>query len=238
MLKGFLLTGLFFSTTASFAVCPDRKAELKAAILNIATENSANTIAELPVTREKLEPLVQELVALNKGEPNVDEQLTLVEGTWKEIWSDDREPERPGSKLLRDTIYQVVSAQGYFYNIAVSQTQIPNGPLVENTSFLRGRYSLDAESNGLRIQFTDIGYLPGRIGSGFLGYIDQAESDPNFLKKFPFDLKAPKGPINQTGLLKNVYVDEELRIARGVADLDGIPDLLVLTRADEAGSSN
>jgi len=237
-MNGFVLTGLLLSASLSFAAGVDRKAELKAAILNIAADNAANTVGELPITRQKLEPLVEELVALNNGEPTVDEQLELIEGAWKEVWSDDREPERPGSRLLRDTIYQVVSAQGYFYNIAVSETQIPNGPKLENTTFLRGAYTLDSVANGLRIQFTDIGFLPGRISSGLLGQIEKAESDTSYLKKFPFDLKAPKGPINQTGLLRNVYVDAELRIARGVADIDGIHDLLILTRADEARVSH
>lgn len=223
------------AVTAALSFVPSafagEREELKEQILAIARANQLDTAAELPETRAALEPLVERLVSL-AGPLDVPAQLGKVEGAWYELWSDDREPEKPGSKLRRDTVYQVVTKSGFFYNIGTSEVQIPNGPKLANTGFLRGVYTINAEKNGLEIEFVKAGYVDGFLPAtaNLVDTIYLAETDPYFLKKFPFPLKAPQGPIGQKGFLTNVYVDDNIRIARGEAYLDGIQDLYVLER--------
>jgi PAP_fibrillin len=213
---------------ASPALAGERE-ELKEQIVALSKANTLDAPAELPETRAALEPLVERLVAL-AGRDDVPTQLAKVEGAWHELWSDDREPEKPNSKLRRDTVYQVVTKSGFFYNLATSEVSIPGGPVTANTGFLRGVYTIDAKRNGIEIEFTKAGYVDGFLpaGTDLVDAIYRAETDPSYLKKLPFPLKAPRGPIGQKGFLTNVYVDGDLRIARGEAYLDGKQDLYVL----------
>lgn len=229
----FLVTLAGLSGSAFAGESDPTIASLKEEILSVARANTLNTTEELAATRAKLEPLVNQLVSL-AGPLDVPTQLQKVEGAWYELWSDDREPEKPGAKLRRDTVYQVVTPAGYFYNLGTSEGQLPTGQKLTYTAFLRGVYTLDPARNGFRIQFTDIGFINGYppAATPLRDLVSKAEADKGFLNKFPFDLKAPKGPINQTGFLTNIYVDEKVRIARGFADLDGREDLYVLERTD------
>ncbi|MCA2962133.1 MAG: hypothetical protein IOD12_17920 [Silvanigrellales bacterium] len=225
------IAGILATLTFAPTALAGEREELKEQILAIARANQLDTRAELPETRAALEPLVQRLVTL-AGRDDVLTQLAKVEGAWYELWSDDREPEKPGSKLRRDTVYQVVTNAGFFYNIGTSEVEIPGGPKLANTGFLRGVYTLNYKKNGLEIEFVKAGFVDGFLpsGSNLVDTIYAAETDSSYLKKFPFPMQAPRGPIGQRGFLTNVYVDENVRIARGEAYLDGIQDLYVLEK--------
>jgi hypothetical protein len=233
-LAAFTTFAITTTTTAAFAdpVQSERDA-LKTEILAIAKANTFDTPETLPVTRAALEPLVERLVSL-AGSDDVLTQLRKVEGSWYELWSDDREPEKPGSRLRRDSIYQVVTGAGFFYNIGTSESTLPVGPTpgATYTSFLRGVYTLNAAKNGFEIEFTNLGFIDGWLdaGSNLVDTIYRAESDASFLKAFPFPVKAPRGPIGQRGFLTNVYLDANLRIARGEGYADGRQDLYVLEK--------
>lgn len=207
---------------------------LKKQIMDIARSNTYNSPEELPFTREALEPLVQQLNELSSVPP-VSIQVGLVEGSWKEIWSDDREPSRPGVTLNRNSVYQVVTKSGYFYNIGTIRGVLPSGQKVEFTGFLRGVYTQDLMTNGLQIQFTRLGYLDGQLPAQtqLFDTIIKAETDSSFLKSFPGDVTAPRGPVGQKGFLQNVYVDGDIRIARGFNYADNQQDLYILRKVTE-----
>jgi PAP_fibrillin len=229
-------TGAETSSCLVDKVCDNKEivgemAKLVSKIETIAQSNTLNSPEKLASTRKKLEPLIEKLLAFN-GTQYIDEQLSLSVGTWKELWSDDREPSRPGIELQRNTVFQVVTGSGYFYNVATSAGKLPNGAPVEYTSFLRGAYTRNAEQNGIDFSFTKIGFLPGSLPSdiNLFDTIIRAETESSFLSKFPGDLKAPRGPIGAKGFLTTVFVNDNLRISRGFNKADGKQDLYILKR--------
>ncbi|NRA66643.1 MAG: hypothetical protein HRU19_19295 [Pseudobacteriovorax sp.] len=222
---GALCVGL---VTSGYALGHDedtnRLEELKSTILDIAIENGLNR-DNLPEVRMILDPLVKELATFRNARPAV-EEIDLLEGSWKEVWADDIEPERPGFVTDRDGVYQVVTDQGYFYNIG--QQDGPQG--LSATGYLRGQYS-DAGIN-LATEFTRVGLLFGSIDTveNLKDQILAIESGEISLIEVPGNSQFPNGPIGATGLLRNLYIDQNLRIATGSNDADGIQDLYVLTR--------
>ena len=212
------------SAFAQDAGTQERLNDLKTKILEIAIENGDNRNNLVEIRRE-LEPLVAEI---SEFQPTVDatEELDQLVGSWKEVWSDDIEPEPPGFTTDRDGVYQVISSEGYFYNIGEL-----DGPLgFTATGYLRGVYR-DAGIN-LAIEFTDVGVqLRGvdRVGS-LVQKVEDIESGASNLLPIPGNATAPNGPIGATGLLRNLYIDDEIRIATGSNDADGVQDLYVLTR--------
>lgn len=204
-----------------------RAEELKAKIVAIASENTLNSVEELPATREKLQPLVEELLSLSTDQ-SLGEELAAIEGGWKELWSDDREVGRPGTTIDRESIYQFVTGVGVFYNIGVSTS--PRGTI---TTFLRGQYQDSQLADGLFITFTDVSFIPNTLdpGKNLESLIDGLEDQTFATQRFPFDLTVPRGPIGARGFLETLYVDSDVRIASGYNFADKKIDLYVLERA-------
>lgn len=218
------LLGFAANAAASEVGSQERLAELKDQILEIAIANGDNR-DNLVEVRAQLDPLVAELDAY-QAEVQATEELDVLVGSWKEVWADDIEPQRPGFETDRDGVYQVITADGYFYNIGEL-----DGPLgFTATGYLRGEYS-DAGIN-LAIEFTDLGILFGGIDrvENLRDQIDAIESGEKNLIPTPGNPTFPNGPIGATGVIRNLYIDDEIRIATGSNDADGVQDLYVLTR--------
>ena len=93
-------------------------AELKSQIVTIAAKNT-NRLDNWVEVRAELEPLVEELVA--RSGQSVDERVEGKVGSWKQLWTDDTDDTRPNnafSSLDRARTFQVVDADGFFYNIS------------------------------------------------------------------------------------------------------------------------
>ena len=206
----------------------ERIAELKQEIFAVAEANTTNSLEELPVTRAELQPLVEELLSISPV-MELPEQLAGIEGPWRELWSDDREPGRPGSQIDRTQVYQVITGVGTFYNIGFSES--PRGKV---TTFLRGQYTPSVLEKGLFITFTDVKFKPGFLeeGTGLVDLVEKAENQTLGLMDFPFDLTVPRGPIGARGFLETLYVDEDMRIASGFNFADKKIDLYVLRRVE------
>jgi hypothetical protein len=218
-----LFTRLIISTSllvssAGFAgaVQPDPEArieQLKQSIREIAVANTARTDNYLEV-RNQLQPLVNELLALAPDRLEA-EKLPLVVGGWRNLWSD-----MPFGEGVDPTqVYQAVSKDGYYYNVARILTD--KG---EFTSFLRGAYS--DQGSYLRIEFTANSISPGFQPAG-TPVLDLAEDFE--AQKIP--ATAIGGPIGVTGILINAYVDQELRIVTGNSISDTDLSLFILERA-------
>jgi PAP_fibrillin len=176
-------------------------------------------------TRARIEPLAKELAALH-APANAQADLPALEGAWKEIFSDDVEPEPPGFSTDRDGVYQVITTQGYFYNFGNLKGP---GPL-RLLGVLRGKYTPEADF--LNIEFTKVSIRPNALREGEIltDVVEKIEAGSTFTFVPPGGNRAPNGPVGANGNIKNLYIDEDFRIATGSNFADGKYDIYVLDK--------
>jgi hypothetical protein len=108
-------------------------------------------------------------------------------------------------------VYQVVSEDGYYYNLGDSTSFYFLG----TTGVLRGEWQ--SAGSKLNIRFTDVGYRFGRLrrGTDLVSLSESLESGETSTIGIPGGGKAPRGPIGVSGTLETLYVDADLRVERG-----------------------
>jgi hypothetical protein len=178
----------------------------KRATARIRLQNEFN-----PETRKKLDPLVKKLVSLAPPK-SPEEQLVASVGAWQNLWSD-----LPFTTSVAAQIYQVVFADGYYYNISKFETE--SGSF---TSFLRGEYRLRATD--FEIIFTKAVKNPGFYPKNTdlyrlamlaeLGIFDEQIDERN------------QGGLNRAGTLTTLYIDKDIRIVGGELEENGVTDSL------------
>jgi hypothetical protein len=201
-----------------------RAAQLKEQILEISTTNNGRR-DNLQQVRRALDPLVTELAGLRQ-QVTAEQDLQATVGAWKEVWSDDTQADPPSFSTDRDAVYQVITPDGYFYNIS----ELVGFLGFRVTGLLRGVYQ--AREDRLEIEFTNVGIQLNSLGrTDLYEFVQAVESGRESYVVPPGDLQAPNGPIGARGQLKNLYVDEQIRIAQGQNNADGVVDLYVMVRA-------
>ena len=217
--------GLAATAFSTAALADDaRIAELKAQVRAISLQNLGNR-DNLSATRATLEPLVQELAKFHSP-ASAEADLGLTAGAWKEIFSDDVEPEPPGFKTDRDGVYQVITSEGYFYNFGNL-----NGPgPLKLLGVLRGVYTPTADF--LNIEFTKVTIRPRPLREGEIltDLVEKLEAGDVFTISPPGDNKFPKGPVGAKGNIKNLFIDGDFRVATGSNFADGKFDMYVLDK--------
>ncbi len=189
-----------------------RVESLKTELLDIAFAN-IDREDNLEEVRERVEPIIRDLAGVF-GSPPVEQILPKLAGAWRQIWSDFPYRGTPGVQDDNRQVYQVVSPNGYYYNLG-NQLRPGAGPL---TGVLRGAY--DLEPDQLRIRFTRLGFRfghldPTRVLSDFAEDLESGRED---IRPVPGEGLAPNGPVNIYGTLKTLYIDDELRIGFGSQD--------------------
>ena len=166
--------------------------------------------------RAELQPLVTELIACSPERTEA-EKLHQVVGGWYSLWSDMRF----GPFVDYSQVYQVVDADGFYYNI--SKNVAPFGVF---TNYLRGAF---ADSGSfLRIEFTRSIAVNGWLAAG-LSLTDLSDGVESGAINGP---DTPNGPIGVQGNLKNAFVDDQLRIVIGRSDGEPSDSIFVLVRSD------
>ena len=219
-----LASAFLIANTAS--ANPERIAELKKEIRSIAIENIGKKELRTQL-REQLQPLVDELGAFHTP-ANAEADLPLLEGAWKEIFSDDVEPEPPGFGTDRDSVYQVVTKDGYFYNLSNLKG------IITVAGVLRGEYK--PAGDFLNIKFTKVSVRLQKLDSKteLFPFVQDLESGKLGSIVPPGNNKAPNGPVGAEGNIRNIYIDQDFRIATGENFADGIKDLFVLDKVTNA----
>ncbi len=194
---------------------------LKRAIVSIArgAQGACDQDDNDPVVSKGLRRLTSKLVRISPPRTETD-KLAQVAGGWKQEWADLR----IGSPNCTDadSIYQVVSPDGYYWNI--STTRPAAGP--PSLGLLRGKFAVTPDF--LEIEFTNLAVSPvvPPLGTDLVDLATRAE-------RGEFVALPPFFPVGVKGELKNVYVDDDLRIVTGDDDSPGSVDsIFVLTRAD------
>ncbi|HEX7673496.1 MAG TPA: PAP/fibrillin family protein [Bdellovibrio sp.] len=184
----------------------DQIQQLKYEILQIAfdAQGTYDSDDNNPEVRQKLDPLVDQLVALA---PKRTEQQKLVDviGTWYQVWADGPGGQ-PGQGALADSIWQVVFPEGYYWNVARDQYG-----QIKNMGYLRGKFTVG--DNALSIEFTKAVTNPTwsfaePTRQAMLAEFGTYDGNPT---TFP----PGTSPVGKKGTLANVYVDEDIRIVRG-----------------------
>lgn len=220
MSKLFFIGVLFFSMMCSLPVSANAKAnssieDLKAQILHLA--QSYQGMADPDQTLQKsLDVLVEQLVQQTTVLP-VKDRIELIAGAWRQVWGpyDYRNDDGGVDPTLGvKEIYQVVSKNGYYYNIA---PYYPKGDTSkEQISLLRGEYVLDTQNlNVLNVKFTDYpGVDPRPANTNIWELAELAESGtlPNKIVIVPSEIVkiAFAG-----GSLEEIYTDQDLRLLYG-----------------------
>ena len=232
------LSILVFATQAAFPVeARDVPEEIEAVrnvkrqILDLAQSYIGQGDPDLAKQRS-LDALVQKLIALSP-QPPVKDRLTYLRGTWKQVWGpyDYRNGKRGVDPSLGvNEIYQVVFAEGYYYNVA---PDYPKGDkMKERVGLLRGAYKPEPQNGSLlRVKFTNLygvkigprdkklWELPALAESGRLE--SRRTVLPSFLVKLFFG----------GGALREVYTDEDMRILYGSNGKDFTKEnIYVMTR--------
>lgn len=221
--RGIVLAALT-SSAAAHAETFSRAETLKNEIRAIALSNLGNR-DNLEETRALLNPLVEELAGYH-APLSAEADLPSLEGAWKEIYSDDVEPEPPGFKTDRDSTYQVITRDGYFYNLANLKGAITV------LGVLRGQYK--PVGDFLEIEFTRVAIRPNALSEkeDLSELAKRIEAGKVFTIVPPGNNRAPKGPVGAQGNIRNIYIDADFRVATGSNFADGVQDLYVLDKVN------
>ncbi len=225
-----------FICQSSFASGVDKDiAELKNEILAIAKSYEGQGDPD-QAKQKTIDPLVEKLVAL-KPMPPVKDRISILAGAWKQVWGPYEYKNNDGSvdpTIGIYEIYQVVFADGYYYNVAPYYPGEDKSK--EQVGLLRGEFKLDStDANGLNVKFTDYpGVDPRPTNTNIWELAALAESGqlqneitivPSFIVKLFFG----------GGKLEEVYTDEDVRILYGTAAKAGSRrSLYVMTRANSS----
>jgi hypothetical protein len=200
---------------------PAELAATKGALRAICNANRTR-MDNLVAVRAQVDPLIDKL-ARHFGPVPATQKLPLVQGAWRQLWSDYPYPMTPLIKMDPTQIYQVVDADGHYWNIG-DQRAIG---FLGMTGLLRGAFV----ANGTRIdlKFTNLGFRLGRLGrnENLVNLADSIETGERFY--FPLTGQAPQGPVGIEGTLETVYVDADLRVEIGTQEdfVDGAGKVLV-----------
>lgn len=222
-MKNLFLLALALSFTSPNAIAgdlPESIPSIKQKILELARSYEGQ--ADPDQSKQKsIEPLVEKLVAM-ASMPPVKDRIPLLAGVWKQVWGPyDYRDDKGGidPKLGIREIYQVIFAEGYYYNVSPYYPEETRNR--EQIALLRGEFELvPGKSDSLKVKFTDypgveprpsnmnIWELPALAEAGKLE--NEVTIVPSWIVKLFF-----KG-----GVLEEVYTDEDMRIVYGTSARD------------------
>jgi hypothetical protein len=209
-----LVASLFFSNLTFAGQFEDTKI-LKKSIITIAEKYQGQGDPDFKIQNE-LEPLVKKLVAINP-QAKINDRLPFLYGVWKQVWGPYEYSKNDRSvdpTLDAREIYQVISPEGFYYNVSPSLDSKTGKE--KSINYLKGKYQLSSkDAIGLDVKFVKfIGMKKRPTEKAIYEYVDEAERDqlpnqttvvPKLIVKFFFE----------GGTLREVYTDEDLRILYG-----------------------
>lgn len=220
----------FLALGVTPAVASQKLTQLKQQIISTAKKYQGQGDPDFKI-QNTIEPMVEQLLKIAPPQAPIKDRLAVLAGTWKQVWgpydyrNDDRgvDPE-----LGVNEIYQVVSIDGYYYNVS---PQYPKGDKTkERIGLLRGEYTLSSsEANGLDVRFTKFTGVEGRPTDKIWTLAALSENgtlDNEFTVVPSLIVKLFFG----SGTLIEVYTDKDLRILYGTGANFSEPYLYVMTR--------
>jgi hypothetical protein len=189
--------------------------DLKTQILRLA--QSYQGLADPDQTLQKNLDVLVEKIIQQSDMPPVEDRIDLIAGVWKQVWGPyDYRNDNGGidPTIGLNEIYQVVSKNGYYYNVA---PYYPNGDKnKEQVSLLRGEYVLNMQNpNMFNVKFTDypgVDPRPENVNIWELAELAENGMLENEIVIVPSEIvKIAFGG----GTLEEVYTDRDLRLLYG-----------------------
>lgn len=212
LLYSTLSSALFFITLRADDL--QDVSDLKRKILTLANRYSGQGDPSGEIQRT-IEPYVNKLIALCPQAP-VAKRLPLLRGTWKQVWGPyDYRRDGRGVDPTLDTknIYQVIFAEGFYYNVTKLTLKNRKTSKSNPIGLLKGRYRLvNDQPNSLQVRFikypaitkvpqgTSWWDLPALLENGII--TADFNVVPQLIVKLFFG----------GGFLREVYTDKDLRI--------------------------
>ena len=218
-----ILSLLFFAGTAVAKTDADliKQKILKISYKNMTVESNRKQV------RKQLDHLTRALVKLS---PKITEERIGMysPGSWRQVWSDERNntPGAPTPDLTQ--VYQVVSADGWGYNFGVRYVT-PEMPITFSlgvvASLEENRQTTEIVSAFVRNSALKKGEalteLATRIHSG---------KSKDFIQRNAGVF--PNGPIGAKAILTILYIDKDLKIGVAPNVYDGKSEMFVMHRQD------
>jgi len=175
----------------------------KEKILQLAEQYRGN---DSPGPRAELEAEVDTLLAMTEQAP-IEERVKRLRRAWEQVYGPTSYGRQLSVSLDPNRIYQVVTEQGYYYNIGYSQFL---GGRLTTTGFLRGEYQIN--NNALTIKFTKnriaLNTIPSEVNLNAL--VKLVENKNIAAVPIPLSSRA-----REAGVLSEDYVDSTIRISHG-----------------------
>ena len=222
-----------FSKEGYALVQAERVAELKASIISfskLATELASEDETKIPGLRLYMSSLIEQLKKVAPAK-SFDERKQLSLGAWQEVWSDARNPNPPGQKILRPNVFQVLYSDGVGFNFGVRSIALPSGEVVIATSVIELSFEKDAVKDELNVTFQKTFTKAGDLSKESIAQLAQDIKDGKRadVVQDP-ERRFPRGPVGAKGPLDLVYVDDEIRISQGANPYSKVVDTFVLIR--------
>lgn len=225
MLRMFSLVTLVLFSMNGNAQSADLNRQIKQRIVILAKQTTNLTVKPAEV-RAELDQLVQEL---QRNSSSVDETAWAkhAPGSWRQIWSDERDNSPPGSPALDlNNVYQVMRPNGQAVNFGIRL--LPDGKKityvleavgsvsgnVQQTTILKGYYRTSGLVSGESLEILADDIL-SQSPTGFT-YIN--------LPRFP------NGPIGASSPITIIYLDENLKIGTAPNAFTGASELFIVEK--------
>jgi hypothetical protein len=214
-MKSLILTVALSFSMQTFASVNEEIKLIKETIIKTAEKYQGQGDPDFRIQKE-LEPFVNRLLTLEPQLKVVD-RLPLLFGVWKQVWGpyEYRKNDRSVDPTLNPKeIYQVISPEGFYYN--VSPNMNPKNNTEKNINYLKGKYVLSKKDLiGLDVKFVKfIGMKKRPTERPIYQYVDEAERN-----QLPNQITVVPRPIVKLffggGTLREIYTDEDLRILYG-----------------------
>jgi hypothetical protein len=177
--------------------------------------------------QDRLNQKISRLLQEAPQAPTDDRSADLV-GAWEQVWGPYDYSNKGKLEINPDYAYQVLHADGYYYNITRSHMR---GKKI--TAFLRGEYVANGEQ--VDVRFTrNIFYVNGWVPTGTSMYDLAALAESGVINGPDIPVPEGRGPKGREGRLREVYVDHDLRITYGSqpGNDPSYGDLYVLKRVE------
>lgn len=180
--------------------------ELKTQILSLAKSYEGQTDPDGLKTRT-LNALINQLVAKGPARSMTEKAQTAV-GAWHQVWGPYfyNDAIKTLQAIDPKLIYQIVSANGTYTNVGVYHLLG-----LKVIGLLKGQYEI--EDAKLSVQFTQNGIVSEPVPRGYTIADLPALYEQGHLDVFHFPSVLP--PVGIRGGLREVYVDDTLRITYG-----------------------
>ena len=221
-----------FSLIMTGTAVAETDKSIKKQIIELAFENMTNDENRAEV-RLQLNGLVSRLAA-NNPPVSTERIVKYSPGSWRQIWSDERDNSPPGSPA-RDLsqVYQVVSKEGWGYNFGVRHLS----PEHSVTFVLAAKASVIRNEQTTEITRSFYRPTPLQKNESLIQMANEIHSGKSTDYIETNSGRFPNGPIGAKAVLTLLYIDKDLKIGTAPNVYDGRSEMFIMHRQNKVKDS-